>query len=246
MQPRFSAALLDDEATTVTLRVMDNAGNWSDSVAELTIYNVAPSVTGLFLYGTIFENGSITLNNSFTDPGLLDQHTLIVDWDDPNNPADSTFALPATGTLTAGSTFASSTDNAVLTVYQLNAATGRVDFRVTHQYRDDGVAPGNGTSPDLSVLRLTVSDDDGGNLERRRRQRHRPELRSQRDRSVPVRDHFRERVDHAEQLVHRSGAARPAHADRGLGRSEQPRGLDVCPARDRDADRGQHVCVVHG
>ena len=113
---------LDDMSLLVTVA--------SAASPTVTVNNVAPSVTGLFLYGTIFENGSITLNNSFTDPGLLDQHTLIVDWDDPNSPADSTFALPATGTLTAGSTFASSTDSAVLTVYQLNAATGRVDFRV--------------------------------------------------------------------------------------------------------------------
>ena len=115
----------------------------------------------------INENGSgRRLTGSYTDIGLLDGHTLTVDWDDPNNAADSTFAIPsirnAAGnpTPSVGDTFNSSTDSAVLTITAINAATGQVSFSVQHQYLDDGLAPGNGTTSDVSTISVTVMDDD--------------------------------------------------------------------------------------
>ena len=81
----------------------------------------------------------------------------------PTVRVDATFALPMTHGLTAGTTFASSTDASVLTLVGVNLQTGRVDFRLAHQYLDDGPAPGNGTIADTSVIQMTVSDDDGAN-----------------------------------------------------------------------------------
>ena len=139
----------------------DDGGNWSGEVGNVTVRNNDPSITGVPLNTTIPENNTISFITSFTDPGLFDEHTLIVDWDDPNSPVDATFALPMTHGLTAGTTFASSTDASVLTLVGVNLQTGRVDFWLTHQYLDDGPAPGNGTIADTSVIRMTVSDDDG-------------------------------------------------------------------------------------
>ena len=44
----------------------------------------------------ISENYLSYLAGTFTDPDLLDAHTVTVDWDDPNAVADSTLQLNAT------------------------------------------------------------------------------------------------------------------------------------------------------
>ncbi len=115
----------------------------------------------------INENGTATLTGSYTDIGLLDVHTLTVNWGDPNNAADSTFTVSAIenaagmATLSVGDMFNSSTDGAVLTITSVNASTGQVGYSVQHQYLDDGLAPGNGTSSDTSTIMVSVADDDG-------------------------------------------------------------------------------------
>src|SRR6185312_5632009 len=42
----------------------------------------------------------------------------------------------------------------------IDATTGQVSFSVQHQYLDDGLAPGNGTTSDVSIIGVTVLDDD--------------------------------------------------------------------------------------
>ena len=59
----------------------------------------------------------------------------------------------------------------VLTITSINATTGQVSFSVQHQYLDDGLAPGNGTTSDISTIGVTVADDDtqtGNNTTRSR------------------------------------------------------------------------------
>ena len=96
----------------------------------------------------------------------MDAHTVTVNWGDPNNGLASTFSVNAiedaagTATLNVGDTFSSSTDSAVLTITSIDAATGQVGFSVQHQYLDDGLALGNGTISDTSVIGVTVADDD--------------------------------------------------------------------------------------
>lgn len=88
---------------------------------------------------------------------MLDTHAVVIEWDDeiivdwgdPNDASDSTFALEATRHLSPGDAFASSTDGATLTVESVDAASGAVGFTVAaHQYLDDGPAPGNSTAQD--------------------------------------------------------------------------------------------------
>lgn len=50
---------------------------------SVTVHNVAPSLNPLSLTATsIDENGSVTLDATFTDPGTLDEHTVTIDWGD--------------------------------------------------------------------------------------------------------------------------------------------------------------------
>lgn len=149
-----------DDSQAVTVTATDTQGNEASLVFELIVDNVAPAVA-LDPVAAINEHEAATLTGTITDPGLLDTHDVIVDWDDPNDATDSTFEIPETSSLSAGDTFNSSTDSAVLEITSLELATGEVGFEVAgHQYLDDGLALGNGTPSDMSTIVVTVSDDD--------------------------------------------------------------------------------------
>lgn len=143
--------------TVVVSTADQNAGEY-----VLTI-NRAPTVGQLTLSDAmILENESVSLTGSFRDQNLGDSHTVVVDWDNPNDGSDSTFDVPATLSLSVGDTFSSSTDGAVLEITALDVTTGEVSFDVSnHQYFDDGVAPGDNLPDETSTIQVTVSDDGG-------------------------------------------------------------------------------------
>jgi hypothetical protein len=153
------------DVSTVGVTVADDDTQSGSQTATVTVHNVTPAVA-LNAVPDINENGTATLTGSYTDIGLLDAHVLTVNWADANNALASTFAVSAirnaagTATLSVGDTFASSTDTAVLTITAIDATTGQVSFSVQHQYLDDGLAPGNGTTSDVSIIGVTVMDDD--------------------------------------------------------------------------------------
>jgi hypothetical protein len=153
------------DISTIGVTVVDDDTQSGDNTTTVTVHNVTPSVV-LGAVADIDENGTATLTGSYTDIGLLDAHTLTVDWNDPNNAVASTFAInairDAAGALTlgVGNTFNSLTDAAVLLITAIDGATGQVSFSVEHQYLDDGAAPGNGTTSDISTIGVTVADDD--------------------------------------------------------------------------------------
>jgi hypothetical protein len=82
--PTFSAVGLDGPSPrTVALRVIDNLGAASNiATATVNITNVAPVIVPLNGPFTINENGTVTLNGSFTDPGTADTHTVAINWGD--------------------------------------------------------------------------------------------------------------------------------------------------------------------
>ena len=156
-----------NDTSTILVAVLDDDGQSGGAMSMVTVNNVAPGLA-LNPVPDINENGVATLTGSYTDIGLLDGHTLTVDWADPNNHADSTFTIDAirdaagVATLVVGDTFNSVTDSAVLTITAINSVTGQVSFSVQHQYLDDGLAPGNGTTSDVSLIDVSVFDDDTG------------------------------------------------------------------------------------
>jgi large repetitive protein len=98
----------DDEAYTITVTVTDDDGDTGSDTDTATITNVAPANINLTAApATINENASITLSGSFTDPGVLDTHTVVINWGDGSS--NTTLNLPA----------------------------GVLEFETTHQYLDD-------------------------------------------------------------------------------------------------------------
>ena len=156
----------------------DDMGVGMDSIT-VDVRNEDPVVV-LAEVTDVLENGSATLNGTFSDDSILDTHRLTVEWDDPNNPFDSVFEVspileinPMSGMLSpllmVGDVLMSLTagDPTELTITSIDADSGTVGFQATHQYLDDGTAgasaPGaNGTLSDASTIRVTVEDDDSG------------------------------------------------------------------------------------
>jgi hypothetical protein len=146
-------------AYTISIDLVDEDGTYvSVATGDVTVNDVGPTVFAGY-GGYTSENTPVTISGSYFDPDPTDAQTFKVEWDDPNNSAASTFALPATNSITAGDTFNSTTDGATLSITSLGS--GYVAFSVTHTYPDDGPAPGDGSNGNLSVVTVTVTDDDG-------------------------------------------------------------------------------------
>ena len=84
----------------ITVIVIDDDGGRSTNSVLIVVSNVPPSSINVGLSsGVIGENGTIQLNGTFLDPGVLDAHEVVINWGDgtPN----ATQSLNA-GTFTFG------------------------------------------------------------------------------------------------------------------------------------------------
>jgi hypothetical protein len=79
---------LDDNPTNtasdtfnVNVRLRDDDGGEAVAAREITVRNVAPSITNLAISSPVLENGTATLTGSYTDVGTQDTHQLDIDWD---------------------------------------------------------------------------------------------------------------------------------------------------------------------
>ncbi len=134
---------------TITARVTDDDGGVDLTTATVAVSNTAPQLGPLILdMTTIDEGGLVTLTGQFTDSGLLDTHTVVIDWGggSANQPAEGTTTLTTAGPNPADTTFTALGD-------------GTWSFSATHRYADDNPT---GTPADDYTINVTVTDDDGG------------------------------------------------------------------------------------
>ncbi len=136
----FSAALLDGPSSyTVQVKATDPGGLFAISTAAVNVLNVAPTVTASFAANSVScgPNNS-TLNVRFTDPGVADTHTALIDWGDGNtqtvDPATSSFSLQHTYAL-AG------TYTATVTVTDDDGGVGTKTATVTVNFNTSGFLP---------------------------------------------------------------------------------------------------------
>ncbi len=80
--PTISAVGLDDAVAVATLEVGDGAGTFSSDTADVAIVNAAPVATVDALTPLAAVGASVGLAASFTDAGVLDTHTVSIDWGD--------------------------------------------------------------------------------------------------------------------------------------------------------------------
>src|SRR5437762_5265235 len=82
---------------------------------------------------SINEGDSVLVSGSFTDPDSSDTHTVSIDWGD--------------GTVDA------------LGGPQFTQLSGGGNYNASHQYKDDGPSPGNGTPADNYNVAVTITDN---------------------------------------------------------------------------------------
>lgn len=92
------------DAYAVTVTVTDDDTGAAGLVAQPTVANVAPVITAATLSaGEIDERQSVTVRGSFTDAGIDDTHTVVVDWGNPRLP--QTVVVPTDGSFLATRTY---------------------------------------------------------------------------------------------------------------------------------------------
>ncbi|MFN3928461.1 MAG: PKD domain-containing protein [Thermoflexus sp.] len=130
----WSHTYADDSVYTVTVTVTDKDGASGQAQFQVTVNNVPPVVGPLSVTPTdpIPVGTPITVTAVFTDPGILDQHTVVIYWDSEiYNPNVTT--------------------SPSITLFISMSQVVR-SFTASYVYNQPGVY----------TLRVVVTDDDGG------------------------------------------------------------------------------------
>lgn len=84
--------LTDRDTFSVVATVSDEDGGQSSASTEVTVLNVFPTVTNVEFTETLTDTGlDVVIRGTFTDPGTLDVHGMLVDWGDLGTPPEGSF-----------------------------------------------------------------------------------------------------------------------------------------------------------
>ena len=136
----FDASLLDGPSSyAVQVRATDPGGLFVLASTTVNVLNVAPTVLASFSSSSVScgtSNGALTV--SYTDPGVGDTHTALIDWGDGStqslDPAVSPFTLQHTYALAGVYT-------ASISVTDDDDGTGSATATVTVNFNTSGVLP---------------------------------------------------------------------------------------------------------
>jgi len=212
-----------DGSYTVRARVHDKDGGYSEYSGVVEVANAAPVLTGLTssaaALGAVRQGETVTLTGSFTDAGVLDTHTAVIDWGDgtTSNAVISGGSLVGshvyaqgglynvTVKVSDGKALAAGNAPAVITgvglhngVLQIVGTNGNDRVHVSYDRRDGigvrgDILPGESTFSDASVIRIEAHLGEG-----------RDDLKVDRDMTDPVYLNgqlYTERLGRTEQLV---------------------------------------------
>lgn len=128
----------------VTVTVADDDSGTATEVVPVTVNNVAPTIEALSLSTETHDENEmdVMIDLDFSDPGLLDTHTVTIDWGDG---------------WSAGESDGTDADDAdrKLTIIDIPAGSdGRSGISATNRYGDNGVY----------TITVTIVDDDTGEV----------------------------------------------------------------------------------
>jgi len=134
----------DNGSYTVALTITDDFGMTDIATTKVTVNNVAPAVNAGPDIASVLIGSTVSLNGGFTDPGILDTHTIVWSF------GDGTAAV--TGTLTPTHSYTSAGDYTVtLTVTDDDGGVGTDTLTVHVNYppvaNPGGPYTGNEGSP---------------------------------------------------------------------------------------------------
>ena len=90
---------------TVTVTVTDNDGGSGSATFQVTVNNLAPTVTAAEPQ-EVDEDEELSIEvATFTDPGTLDTHTALIDWGDATSDEGSVDETDGSGTVSGSHTY---------------------------------------------------------------------------------------------------------------------------------------------
>jgi hypothetical protein len=95
----------EDGDYPVTLTVLDTAGSTASHTITVTVTNVAPTVLTASDV-TDVEGSAVQFAATFTDPGVLDGHSAVIDWGDGTTSVGVVSGTGGQGTVTGSHIYA--------------------------------------------------------------------------------------------------------------------------------------------
>ncbi|HSV15918.1 MAG TPA: PKD domain-containing protein, partial [Tepidisphaeraceae bacterium] len=121
----FSFTPDDNGAYVVTLTATDKDGGSSSTDTPITVANVNPSTGAITSPAAAVRGQNVSFASSFTDPGVLDSHTVTWDFGDSSPAVTSSVGAGVTGAVSASHAFTSAgTFNVTLTVTDNDGGSG--------------------------------------------------------------------------------------------------------------------------
>ncbi len=146
---RYANTNTADGDYTITATVSDDDTGSDTATTDVTVNNVPPELQSLEFSATTVSEGELLLvTGQFTDPGLLDQHSVVIDWGGgaPGQPVEGTTTITTAGPHPEG-------------VSLEHLGDGVWSFGAQHRYADDDPTDSNTTTYRITA---TVTDDRGG------------------------------------------------------------------------------------
>lgn len=144
-----------EDINTVRVTVTDDEGNPVSAEETILVKNVAPADLAIQLADMVEEGDNVDLSLQFADPGLLDVHTVTIDWGDGTTQTVET--LP-TGDREGDFSHVYNTGGASMVTYEVSVTVADDDLgSITAA---DSIIVKN-TAPTALVTRLTNMIDEG-------------------------------------------------------------------------------------
>jgi hypothetical protein len=131
---------IDNPSQTVTARIADKDGGYTEYTATVAVKNVAPTVGAIMApLDPIRVGVAVSTTAAFTDPGVMDTHTAVWDWGDGTTSAGTVAETNGSGQVGGSHAYtAAGIYTVTVTMTDKDGGAGTATFRYLVVYDPDG------------------------------------------------------------------------------------------------------------